>query len=146
MASNPVQVPAGFVPAVALAFGTPPDAARFVDSGNPLPVSVTPAPTPPATSTPVVGTASVTTDSPTFTPNLGRPINLTLSGTWTGSVAFQRSTDGGANWRGVTVGGVAWGVFTANCNEPVWEPTESGGTFRLAITRTTGTIDYRIAQ
>ncbi len=146
MASNPVQVPAGYVPAVALAFGTPPDAARFVDSGNPLPVSVTPAPLPPATSAPVTGTATATGNSPAFAPNLGRPINLTLSGTWTGSVAFERSIDAGATWHGVTIGGVAWAVFTANCNEPVWEPTESGGIFRLSITRTTGSIVYRVAQ
>jgi len=99
-----------------------------------------------ATSSPVTGTSNATVNSTAFTPNLGRPINIMLTGTWTGSVTFQRSVDGGATWQGVTIGGVAWAVFTANCNEPVWEPTEAGATFRVAAVLTTGNISYRIAQ
>lgn len=47
--------------------------------------------------TPVSTTVSTTTqtDSAAFTPQLGRPINQTLSGTWTGTVALYRSIDGG---------------------------------------------------
>jgi hypothetical protein len=81
-----------------------------------------------------------------FTPKPGKPIVLTLSGTWTGTVTVKRSVDGGTTKTALTAGGEAWGVYTGNVNEPVWEESESQATFYLDIDRTTGTVEYRISQ
>lgn len=81
-----------------------------------------------------------------FAPALSRPINLRLSGTWVGTVALKRSIDGGTTKDALTVGGDVWGVFTANCNEPVWEESEVGATYYLEFARTSGTLVYRVAQ
>lgn len=90
--------------------------------------------------------ASGSTTPGPFTPQLGRDMVLTLSGTWTGSVQLMRSVDGGTTKLPVTVGGTTWALFTANCNEPVWTSSESGATFYLAITVASGTVVYRLAQ
>lgn len=118
--------------------------ARVDDGGNILTATV-PAQSA-ATSTPLSGSSSTTQTVGPFTPQLGRPINLTLSGTWVGSVQLLRSIDGGTTKLPLTVGGSAWGSYSANANEPVWTETEAGATYYLAITRTSGTISYRIAQ
>lgn len=99
-----------------------------------------------ATSSPLSGSATGTANIGPFTPQLGRPINLTLSGTWSGSAQLMRSVDGGTVKTGLTVGGTSWGSFTANANEPVWTESEAGATFYLAVSITSGTLTYRIAQ
>jgi len=102
---------------------------------------------PAATSTPVSGSVTADGNSTAFTPQLGRDMFLTLSGTWTGSVQVQRSTDAGATWNDITIGGgTTWGHYTANCDEVVATPTDSAGTYRLALTVASGTIVYRLAQ
>lgn len=99
-----------------------------------------------ATSTPLAGSTSGSGTSAVFTPQLGRVMTLSLWGTWAGSVTLQRSTDGGTTKLPVTVGGLPWGAFTANCNEQVWVPTDAAETFYLAIVITSGTLNYRMAQ
>lgn len=99
-----------------------------------------------ASSTPLAGSSSTTQVVGPFAPVLGRPINLTLSGTWSGTVVVQRSVNGGLTKQGLTVGGSPWASYTANCNEPVWTETEAGVTFYLVITRQSGTINFRVAQ
>ena len=79
-------------------------------------------------------------------PRLGRPIWLALSGTWTGSVALKRSTDGGATKLPLTAGGSAWGVFTGNACEQVIEESEAGAAYYLAVTVVSGTVAYRVSQ
>lgn len=100
-----------------------------------------------ATSTPVVGTANNTSNSAIFTPQLGRDMYLTLSGTWDGSVQVQRSVDGGSTWNNITIaGGQPWGHYTDNCDEVIDQPTDSDGRYRLSFVITTGTVNYRLAQ
>lgn len=100
-----------------------------------------------ASSTPLIGTANADGNSAAFTPQLGRDMYLTLSGTWTGTVQVQRSTDDGASWNNITVGGGnVWGRFTTNCDEVIDHPTDGNATYRLNIDIATGTVAYRLAQ
>lgn len=71
---------------------------------------------------------------------------LALSGTWTGTVAINRSTNGGTTKLPLTVGGAAWGQYTANVCEPVWEENETGAALYLDVALTSGTLTYRLAQ
>jgi hypothetical protein len=82
-----------------------------------------------------------------FFPKRGRAVTLELTGTWTGSVAVQRSTEGGTTKTGLTAGGVAWGVFTGNTGgEIVWEEgDEQDARLYLSITRDSGTVVYRLS-
>ena len=138
-----VNAPAGFVPEYAIAFGTQDGPAVAVDAANPLPTSATIVP---ALSAPLVGTAATTSTVGPFTPQLGRAIWLTLSGTWTGTAQLLRSTDGGTTKLPLTAGGQSWGSFTANCNEAVAEESVSGATYYLAVTLASGSLGYRVAQ
>lgn len=97
-----------------------------------------------ASASPVTGSLSATGQSATFTPDLGRPIWVGLSGTWAGTVTLERRIGSGA-WRGVTLVGapLAW---TSNINEPVFEETVEGAQYRLNFTRTSGTLDYEVRQ
>ncbi|MDB5682576.1 MAG: hypothetical protein JWM38_1883 [Sphingomonas bacterium] len=138
-----IETPAGFVPAHALTFGQAGADARFVHAGDPLPVRTE---TPAASSAPLVGSTSATAVAGPFVPDPGRPIRLTLTGTWSGSVAVQRSIDGGATKLPLTLAGTAWATFTANANEEVAQEYEGGATYYLAITLSSGTLTYRVAQ
>ena len=80
-----------------------------------------------------------------FAPQLGREIWLTLSGTWSGSVALMRSVDGGATLLPATLGGAAL-TWTGNVNEIVWIETEAAATLYLSITLASGAVTYRVAQ
>jgi hypothetical protein len=71
---------------------------------------------------------------------------LQLSGTWTGTVKLLRSSDGGTTKLPLTLAGAAWGQFTANCCEPVWEESETAATLWLDVALTSGTLAYRLAQ
>lgn len=139
----PVTAPAGAVPELALAFAARDGSAATVSLDNPLPV--TPA-TAPAASTPVSGSASASTVAGPFRPDLGRPIWVTLSGNWTGSVSLLRSTDGGATRLPLTVAGQPWGNFTGNGQEPVVEEGAADASYYLAATLSSGTLSFRVAQ
>lgn len=104
--------------------------------------------TPPATSSPLVGdTSGASGSSAAFTPQLGRDMYLTLTGTWTGTIQIQRSTDGGTTWRNITIGGGSpWGRYTVNCDEIVDRPTDASGTYRITWSGATGSAHYRLAQ
>ncbi len=138
-----VEVPAGFVPQYALAFGAVDAPAVSVHAGNPLPVrTVRQA----AGSVPLVGSASASGTAGPFVPELGTPIRVTLTGSWTGVVELQRSIDGGATRVPLTAGGERWGRFTGNANEAVTDESEAGATYHLAIALQSGTLAYRVAQ
>jgi hypothetical protein len=81
-----------------------------------------------------------------FVPELDRPIWVSLAGNWTGTVELLRSVDGGATLLPLTVGGIRWGRFTANANEPVADESEAGAAYYLAAAVQTGTLNYRVAQ
>ncbi|HKX78534.1 MAG TPA: hypothetical protein VJM34_08445 [Novosphingobium sp.] len=139
-----VSAPARFVPQQAMALGQVGEDAVAVGPNNPIPVV---ARRPPAATSPAVAgaTAASTLIGP-FTPELDRPIWVTLSGTWAGSVEVQRSIDGGATRLPLTIAGQPWARFTGNAQEVVGEESSGPATYYLNVTLSSGTLAYRIAQ
>lgn len=126
-----------------MAFGALNDEAVPVSDTAPLPVMQT---YPVATSVPVSGTATSSGVSGTFSPAMGLPIWLRISGTWTGNVALERSDDDGVTWFAATLytgDALAW---AQNVNAPVTEETVSGAQYRLNMSVSSGTIVYEIRQ
>ncbi|MBB4153890.1 hypothetical protein GGQ80_001796 [Sphingomonas jinjuensis] len=135
--------PASFVPLTAMAYTADSGEAVAIDAAHPLPITTRLSA---AASVPLTGSAAASSVAGPFTPDKARPIWLTLSGSWSGSVTVQRSTDGGATKQPLTVAGQPWGVFTANANEIVAEETVEGATYYLTITIASGLLSYRVAQ
>lgn len=139
-----VQTPAGYVPAVAISYGADGATAVPVDANNPLPMRRV---TGPALAASLAGSAGATAAFGPFTPELGRPIVVTLSGNWTGTVTLLRSVDGGATRLPLTfVDGSPKGVWTANVNTAVAEESVAGATYYLDFQRSGGTLAYRMEQ
>lgn len=142
MPSVPIQSPAAYIPSRATAFADVDGTSLLVSASNPLPVSIGAA----AAAAPLAGSTSVTGVIGPYLPAAGRPVVLALTGTWSGTVTIKRSTDGGITKLPLTIGGSAWGQFTANACEPVWEENEAGATFYLDVALTSGSLTYRLAQ
>jgi len=101
--------------------------------------------TSPSISDSVSSTTNVLSSS--FSPELGRFIWITLSGTWASTVKLERSTDNGTTWLGITDSiGLVKGSWTTNVNAPIVEDTVYGVIFRLNITLSSGTVTYKIQQ
>jgi hypothetical protein len=142
MPSTPIQSPAAYVPSRATAFADIDGTSLLVSASNPLPVAIGAAPA----GAPLAGTTNVTAILGPFQPVVGRAVVLSLGGTWTGTVKVKRSTDAGATKLPLTVAGTAWGEFTGNACEPVWEESEAAATLYLDVTLTSGSLAYRLAQ
>lgn len=138
-----VEVPAGFVPQYALAFGVVDAPAVSVHAGNPLPVRSIQQP---AGVTPLSGVTAANLVAGPYVPELARPIWVSLSGSWSGTAQLLRSIDGGTTKLPLTLAGEPWGMFTGPANEAVSEETEAGATFYLAISLSSGELVYRVAQ
>jgi hypothetical protein len=144
--SYPISAPAGFVPRQAISFGAADSEATAVDQNHPLPI-IDSASSQAATSTPMAGTANTSRTTSLFVPQLGRPIWLTLSGSWTGSVALLRSTDGGATLLPLTYSdGSPRTALIGNAQAPVAEETVAGAGYALSIILSSGTVAYRLEQ
>ena len=141
----PIQTPSGYVPQYAVSFAGMDGAAIVVDGGHGLPVATVLAA---ATSTPLGGsTANASTMVGPFTPQLGRAIWLTLSGTWAGTVQLLRSHDGGTTKLPLTwPDGSSRASFNANMNAAVSEETVFAATYYLSVTLSAGTLTYRLEQ
>lgn len=138
---TPIQNPATYIPVQALAFAQADGNSGLVSADLPLPVSTTrPA------GQPLSGSATVTGQVGPFSPVSGRPVMLSLSGSWTGSVRMLRSVDAGVTRLPLTIGGEAWGEFTTNACEAVWEDYEDNARLYLDVTLASGTLTYRVAQ
>ena len=142
MPSSPIQSPAAYVPSRAAAFADIDGTSLLVSQANPLPVSIGSA----AGTAPLAGTTNATAVFGPFQPVLGRAVVLSLAGTWTGIVKIKRSTDAGATKLPLTVAGSAWGEFSGNACEPVWEESEAAATLYLDVALSSGTLSYRMAQ
>lgn len=142
MPPTPIQSPASYVPSRAAAFADIDGSSMLVSASNPMPVSIGNA----AAASPLAGSTSASGVLGPFQPAAGRPVVLALTGVWTGTVMVKRSTDGGATKLPLTVGGAAWGQFTFNACEPVWEENEAGAALYLDVALTSGTLAYRLAQ
>jgi hypothetical protein len=98
--------------------------------------------------TAVTTTVSTTTqtDSAAFAPQLGRPINLLLTGTWAGTVQLLRSIDGGATRLPVTyIDGSTKGSFTVDAQTLVATESEGAATYYLRFTLTSGSATGRLS-
>ncbi len=137
----PIQNPATFVPSEAVAFADLDGNSTTVSPLAPLPVT-TQLPANPV----LAGTTSTALQAGPFQPVPGRPVILALSGSWTGTVKVLRSTDGGVTKLPLTIGGVAWGQFSANCCEAVWEECEAAARLYLDLAPAGGVIAYRMGQ
>lgn len=94
----------------------------------------------------VSATLNASGNGAVFNPSLGVPVRLLLTGTWVGSVAVQRSDDGGTTWSGLTIVAGPWAVFTANCNEEIEESYHDQVRYRVVFTRTSGSVTYRLGH
>jgi len=139
----PISAPAGFAPEHAMAFADADGRAIRVDATRPLPGAATFGAT---SSTALTGSASGSGAAGPFVPELGRPVWVTLSGNWSGSVQLLRSTDGGATRLALTAGGQPAGAFTANANEPVVEESAADATYYLPFSLASGALGYRVSQ
>ena len=102
--------------------------------------------------TAVSGTFTATGQSASFAPPVatrdtnGGAFNVTLSGTFVGTVKLQRSFDNGTTWHDLTAVGTAIAAFTTAVSE-VWIEPEPGVIFRLNCTAyTSGTVTYRLGS
>lgn len=139
-----VDRPTSYVSRHAVSFGAPGALATAVDADHPLPILAVSAA---ATSTPLTGTASASTVTGPFTPQLARMIWVTLSGVWAGTAQLLRSTDAGATKLPITFGdGSARGSWTGTVNAAIIEESCAGATYYLQFTRTSGTLTYEVRQ
>ena len=113
--STPISYPARYAPGTAVNFADPQGMAVQVSHDSPLPVTISAAAgggtTAPAALT---GSTATTQQVGPFLAIAGKPLVLTLAGTWTGTVQLLRSVDGGVTRHPLTVGGTVWARFTAN--------------------------------
>ena len=138
---TPIQNPAGYAVTRAVAFADVDGSMLPVAAATPLPVTFGTTPT-----TALTGSASTTSVVGPYQPALGRPVMLTLTGTWSGSVKVTRSIDGGTTRQQLTVAGNVWGQFGGNACEAVWDESESAARLYLDITLSSGSVTYRMAQ
>jgi hypothetical protein len=138
----PVTAPAGFAPVSAIGFAEADSSLSPVSALKPLPVMAVSAPV----AAPLAGSAGAAVMSGPFAPVSGKPIMLTLTGTWTGTVRVLRSVDGGTTKLPLTVGGLPWAALTANCCEPVWEEAASDAVLYLDLAIASGSVAYRLGQ
>ena len=137
----PVSAPAAYAPISAIGYAETDSTLLAVAADRPLPVNPVSIPAPAA----LTGTAASSAVLGPFTPTSGKPVILTLSGSWSGAVRLLRSVDGGTTKFPLTAAGLAWGSFGANCCEPVWEET-AGASLYLDVALATGSVTYRVAQ
>lgn len=90
------------------------------------------------------GTLAATGSSPGFL--FSHPFNLTLSGTWVGSVAVEASPDEGATWVNCPMPDGTYSALTANGFYPAPNVWQRGIQFRVTFTRTSGTLAWRLSQ
>jgi hypothetical protein len=148
MPDIPISYPGRYAPGVAVNFSDGDGNARQVSATSPLPVTLSAAATGSGTTPPppLAGTTSATTTLGPFTPVADKPMILTLTGTWAGSVQLLRSIDGGTTRLPLSLAGTPWGIYTGPVCEPVWEETEAGARFYLKFAPTSGAVTYRLAQ
>jgi hypothetical protein len=98
----------------------------------------------------VTGSFGATGQSASFQPRiLSKRIaqfNVSVWGTFVGTVQLERTFDSGTNWLPITSGGSASFKYTAPASEQQTEP-EQTAQYRLNCTAyTSGTINYRLSQ
>src|ERR1044072_5403878 len=134
--SYPISSPTSYVAPIADAFADAAGNVVLVSDEAPFPAATVRGEAP----APLAGVTTQSLVAGPYAPLSGAPLHLELSGTWSGRVELQRSTDGGATRRSLTAGGMPWAHFEGNANEVVWEEGERAATFYLDIVLATGTL------
>lgn len=99
----------------------------------------------------LTGTFTATGQSASFQPDgiddrAGIQFNVSLWGTFVGTVQLERSFDNGTTWLPITSAGAAAFKYTAPASESVSEP-EADTLYRLNCTAyTSGTVNYRLSE
>lgn len=95
----------------------------------------------------VTGAFTATGQSGTLRPSAGRPFNLSIWGTFTGTIDLERSFDDGSTWLKCSRDSAGTTArFTVAASVVVEEP-EAGVLYRLNATAlSSGTANYRISQ
>ena len=73
------------------------------------------------------------------------PFNITITGTWTGTVTLKRSFDGGTTWVPVTSATGTAMAWTANVSTSFTEP-EMGVQYRAEAALSVGPAVVRLSQ
>jgi hypothetical protein len=146
MNAIPISYPGRYAPGVAVNFADANGAARQVSESSPLPVALAAAPAGTPAPAPLAGSATAATTAGPLAAVSGKPLILTLGGTWSGSVRLLRSVDGGTTRVPLSLGGAPWGTFTGNVCEPVWDETEDAVTFYLQLAPASGEVEYPLVQ
>lgn len=143
----PISYPGRYAPGVAINYLGDDGWAQQVSGSAPLPVVLASSVTGSIhTPLPMIGSSSTHYTTVAFIPVPNRPLLLTLTGAWTGTVKLLRGSDPGAPKLPLTLGGAPWAVFTGNVCEPVWEETETSAVFYLDAAVVSGTVTWRLAQ
>lgn len=90
------------------------------------------------------GSLAATGSTPAFA--ISKPFNLTLAGTWVGSVAVEASTDNGGTFVNCVMPDGSPSAFTTNGMRPAPNVFQEGVLFRLTFTRTSGTVEWRLSR
>lgn len=90
------------------------------------------------------GSLAATGSSESF--RFSRPFNLTLSGTWVGTVALEASTDHGVTFVNCVMPDGTASAFTINGFYPAPNVFQDGVRFRVTFTRTSGRLEWRFSQ
>lgn len=143
MPSPPAHSPARFTPVYGLGFASPAGTIDVASAVSPLPVAIRRAEPLPAS---IAGSTVASQLVGPFAPMLGLPVTVVLAGDWQGAVQLMRSTDAGASRHPLTAGGAAWGRFSANACEAVWEESDPDATLYLQVDLTGGTLEYRLGH
>lgn len=96
--------------------------------------------------TPVTAALTATGSTSAFTPIAGRDFNVSVWGTFVGSIQLERSFDSGTTWLPITAAGTQLYVWTAPASEQASEP-EYAVQYRARVTSyTSGTLNVRLSQ
>lgn len=142
----PISYPGKYALGVAMNYADAAGAATQVSQGSPLPVTFVAGDGPATGPAALSGTAASAVTVGPFAPIAGKPVILSLSGSWSGTAQLLRSVDAGATRLPLSLGGSPWGIYTANVCEPAWDETEGGATLYLQLSPATGSVTYRLAQ
>lgn len=96
-------------------------------------------------SSPLESTFTSSTQSDSFQTAAGKPFNISIKGTFSATIALERSFDGGATWWPVTYPDGTAITYTIPVSTQ-WEESENLVRYRLKCTYTSGTVTFRLSQ
>src|SRR5258708_36238735 len=110
MPVTPIESPSGYAVSRVVAFADTDGSALLVASSTPLPVTMGQTGT-----AALAGSAAATGIAGAFTPVVGRPVILSLQGSWSGLGKVTRSTDGGTAKLPLTIARIVWAQVLGQC-------------------------------